>query len=110
MNISEETADGAVIIVLHGRIDTDGATALDDALHAKLEADQYRLVLDMAGVQYVNSAALRSLAEAILTCREHGGDLKLVALQPKVRRVLQIVGFDRYSAIYETQQAAMADF
>ncbi|MBP8972867.1 MAG: STAS domain-containing protein [Anaerolineae bacterium] len=110
MNLSEQTTNGVVVIVLNGRIDTDGVVALDKALRARLEADQYQIVLDMAGVQYVNSAALRTLAEAILICREHGGDLKLVALQPKVRRVLQIVGFDRYSAIYETQQAALADF
>jgi len=110
MNLSEQTSNGVVVIVLDGRIDTEGAVALEEALRARLEADQYRIVLDMTGVQYVNSAALRSLAEAILTCRAQGGDLKLVALQPKVRRVLQIVGFDRYSAIYETQQAALADF
>ena len=110
MNISENAANGAVVITLDGRVDMAGAMALDDALRARLEADQYRIVLDMAGVQYINSSALRSLAEAILTCREHGGDLKLVALQPRVRRVLQIVGFDRYSAIYETQAAALADF
>jgi anti-anti-sigma factor len=110
MKISERSAAGAVVIVLDGRIDTSGAAALDDTLRARLEANEHRIVLDLAGVQYVNSAALRSLAEAILTCREHGGDLKLVALQPRVRRVLQIVGFDRYSAIYETQEAALADF
>ncbi|MCZ7540829.1 MAG: STAS domain-containing protein [Anaerolineae bacterium] len=110
MNLSEQTSNGVVVIVLDGRIDTEGAVALEEALRARLEADQYRIVLDMGGVQYVNSAALRSLAEAILTCRAQGGDLKLAALQPRVRRVLQIVGFDRYSAIYETQQAALADF
>lgn len=110
MNIIERRSDGIVIFVLDGRIDSEGAQALEDALHSRFEAGEHRLILDLAGVPYINSVALRTLAEAILTSRAQGGDVKLVALQPKVRRVLQIVGFDRYSAIYDTLEAALAAF
>lgn len=110
MNIIERRLDNVVVFVLDGRIDSDGAQALEEALHSRFEAGEYRLILDLTGVPYINSVALRTLAEAILTCRAQGGDVKLVGLQPKVRRVLQIVGFDRYSAIFETQEAALAAF
>lgn len=110
MNITERRNNGVIIFVLDGRIDSEGATVLEEALHNRFEAGEYRLILDLAGVPYINSVALRTLAEAILTCRAEGGDVKLVALQPKVRRVLQIVGFDRYSAIYDTIEAALAAF
>jgi|AMZC01.1.fsa_nt_AMZC01000267.1_2 anti-anti-sigma factor len=110
MNISERRHDGVIVFVLDGRIDSEGAQSLEEALQHCFEAGDYRLILDLAGVPYINSVALRTLAEAILTCRAQGGDVKLVALQPKVRRVLQIVGFDRYSAIYDTQEAALAAF
>ncbi len=110
MDISERDVNGVTILALDGRIDSEGAIALDDVLHAKIAAGKFKLILDMAKVPYVNSTALRILAEIITVSRDNGGDLKLVALQPRVRRVLQIVGFDRFSAIYGTQQDALADF
>lgn len=110
MEIREREEEGIVIITLDGRIDAEGAIALDDRLHKKTTAEQYKLVLDMTGVPYINSMALRILAEIITVSRDHGGDLRLVGLQPKVRRVLQIVGFDRYSTIYNTIEEALAGF
>jgi anti-anti-sigma factor len=110
MKISQRFENGITILVLDGRIDSEGAIQLDDALRAAIEAGEFRIVLDMSEVQYMNSAALRTLADIITKTREKSGDLKLAALQPKVRRVLQIVGFDRFSSIHDTLQAALADF
>jgi anti-sigma B factor antagonist len=110
MKISQRSENGITVFVLEGRIDSEGAIQLDDALRGAYEAKDFKMVLDMANVQYMNSAALRTLADIISKNREKGGDLKLAALQPKVRRVLQIVGFDKFSSVHETLQAALADF
>lgn len=110
MKISQRYENGVTIFKLEGRIDSEGASQLDHTLRAGIEAGEVKMVLDMAEVQYMNSAALRTLADVITKSREKGGDLKLAALQPKVRRVLQIVGFDRFSSIHDTLQTALADF
>ncbi len=110
MKITQRSENGVRVFVLEGRIDSEGAVQLDDTLRDAVETGGVKLVLDMTDVQYMNSAALRTLADVITKTREKGGDLKLAALQPKVRRVLQIVGFDRFSSIHDTLQAALADF
>lgn len=110
MNITEQIQNGVTIYVLEGRIDSEGAVQLEDVLHAGMQAGKVKMLLDMTQIQYVNSAALRTLAEVITYNRQHGGDLKLVGLPPKVKRVLQIVGFDKFSSIHETVQAALAEF
>ncbi len=110
MNITERHENGIAVFVLEGRIDSEGAIQLDDTLQSNLSEGQYRMVLDMADVQYINSAALRTLADVITQTRDKDGDLKLVALPPKVKRVLQIVGFDRFSSIYDTVPDALSDF
>jgi anti-sigma B factor antagonist len=110
MKITERNENGVAIFVLEGRIDSEGAVTLDNTLLGGVEAGKHKMVLDMAQVQYLNSAALRTLADVISTNREKGGDLKLASLPPKVKRVLQLVGFDRFSAIYDTVEAAIADF
>ncbi len=110
MNIRQREENGIVVYTLDGRVDSEGAVQLDAALNASIDAGKHKIALDMSQVQYINSAALRTLAEVITHTREHNGDLKLIALQPKVKRVLQIVGFDKFSSIYDTLDAAIADF
>lgn len=110
MKISEHEQNGITIYTLEGRIDSEGSIQLQDALYAGLEAGKYKIVLEMSQVQYINSSALRTLADVITQTREKNGDLKLVALPPRVKRVLQIVGFDKFSSIFDDLDDALADF
>lgn len=110
MKITTREDNGITIFSLEGRVDSEGAVQLDDVLQSSLDNNNFKLVLEMSQVQYINSAALRTLADVITRSQEHNGDLKLVALQPKVKRVLQIVGFDKFSSIYDTIESATADF
>jgi anti-anti-sigma factor len=65
------------------------------------------MVLDMANVQYINSSGLRTLADILTMNRTHDGDLRIVALNPKVERVFKIIGFDRFFDTYQTVQDAL---
>jgi anti-sigma B factor antagonist len=110
MDITERIEDGVSLFVLAGRIDTQGARELDEALQAAASEGKHKMVLDMAEVSYISSSGLRTLADVVTKNREQGGDLKLAALSRKVLRVLRIIGFDRFFALYDTLEAAIADF
>lgn len=110
MNISERSEQGVTIFKIEGRVDSHGAVDLDLALQSAVSDNTYRLILDMADVRYINSAGLRTLADILTQTKQQGGDLKLVALNPKVRRVLEIVGFDNFFTTYDTIASAVADF
>jgi anti-sigma B factor antagonist len=110
MDIVERTENGVRVFVLKGRIDTQGAAEMDRVLRAVASEGQHQMVLDMAEVRYINSSGLRTLADMITRNREAGGDLKLVALSGKVWRVFRIIGFDKFFSIYDTAEAAIADF
>ena len=110
MNIIERDEHGVSVFVLSGRIDTQGATELDRALQVAVAAGQHRMVLDMAAVNYISSSGLRTMADVLTKNKGQGGDLKLVSLHHKVLRVLRIIGFDKFFSIYDTLEAALADF
>jgi anti-anti-sigma factor len=110
MNITERIEQGVTVFELEGRIDTQGAEEMEQVLQAGVAAGKHRMVLDMAQVSYISSAGLRILADVVTRNREAGGDLKLVALSRKVLRVLRIIGFDRFLTLYDTPEAAIADF
>jgi anti-sigma B factor antagonist len=110
MDITEREQNGITIFVLEGRVDSEGAVDLDLALQAATSENKDKLVLDMSQVRYINSAGLRTLADILTQCKESEGDLKLVDLNPKVQRVFQIIGFDKFFSIYSSVENALADF
>lgn len=110
MNITEREQNGVTIFTLEGRVDSEGAVDLDLALQAATSEGKSKLVLNMSQVRYINSAGLRTLADILTQCKENDGDLKLVDLNPKVQRVLQIIGFDKFFSIYLSLEEALADF
>ena len=110
MNITEREEKGANVVVLDGRIDSQGAVDVEQTLNAAVAAGKHKMVLDMTDVAYISSAGLRILADMVTKCREAGGDLKLIALNRRVLRVFRIIGFDKFLSIYDTLEAAIADF
>jgi len=110
MNITEREQDGVTVFTLDGRVDSEGAVDLDLALHTATAEDKTRLILEMAEVRYINSAGLRTLAEILTQVQAKDGDLKLVDLNPRVRRVLQIIGFDKFFSIYDSIEEALSAF
>ena len=110
MNIFEHDENGVTVFELEGRIDTPGAVDMDLALQAAAAEGQYKMVLDMAKVRYIGSAGLRTMADVLTKNKDQGGDLKLVALNRKVERVMRIIGFDKFFSIYDTLEEALAAF
>lgn len=110
MKINSREENGITIFILEGRIDSEGAVDLDLALQTAMSEEKYKVILDMAKVRYLNSAGLRTLADILTQCRDNGGDLRLSALNPKVKRVFQIIGFDKFFNIYPDIAEASKDF
>jgi anti-anti-sigma factor len=110
VDIQEREQNGITIFALKGKVDTEGAMDLDIALHAALAEGKTKLILDMAELRYINSAGLRSLADALTRAKEAQGDLKLVALNTRIRRVFEIVGFDNFFQMYDNLDEAMKTF
>lgn len=110
MNITEREQNGVHIFVLDGRIDTEGSVDMDMTLQAAVAGGKHKMVLEMSNVTYISSAGLRTLADVLTRNKEAGGDLKLAAVNPKIMRVLQIIGFDKFFSRYDTVEAAAAAF
>jgi anti-sigma B factor antagonist len=107
MNIRQQNKNGIQIIEIQGRIDVDGVAQLDRVLHNAIADGQYKTILDMGGVVYLNSAGLHTLARYQQTNQKKGGDLRLAKLSPIVQRVFQMIGFRRFFRNYSTVDAAM---
>jgi anti-anti-sigma factor len=110
MEISEYEELGVTVYSLDGRVDTEGVAVLKESMETAMTQGKYKLILDMAKLEYINSAGLRVLSEALTTAQDHGGDLVLVGMNDRVFRVFQIVGFTKFFPVKDNVVAAMDHF
>ncbi len=110
MNITQRVEGDVTVFLPEGRIDTQAAADMDRALQAAVAEGSHKIVVDLSGVDYISSAGLRALAAVLVKCRDEGGDMKLAALNERVTRVFNIIGFDLLMSIHDTTEAAIADF
>lgn len=102
----DETPDGCVICRPVGELDAFTVSQFRQAL-ADL-ASSKRLVIDMSGIPFVDSAGLGALIGGIRRTRELGGDVAVACDRPTLVRLLRTTGFDRIVSVTETVEEAMA--
>lgn len=84
--------NGSRHVVLAGRLDTHTYEELDQALAPVLAAVDLRsLVLDLAGLEYISSAGLRSLFKARKALSARNGKVLVVNPQPQIQKVFDVV-------------------
>ena len=83
--------NGSQRVVLAGRLDTHSYEDLDEALAPLLNRQLHSLVLDLASLDYISSAGIRSIFKARKALGGHGGKVLLVNPQAQIQKVLDVV-------------------
>jgi anti-anti-sigma factor len=91
-------------LVLRGRLDNESVVALDKELDAVLGSAVKVVVFDLAGLEYVTSAGLRSIFRAQKVMHARAGQAVLLNPQPQVQKVLEIVKVPELAAVVTSVQ------
>ena len=102
--VSTRPGAGCTVVEVHGELDMATQPQLHDVLQALIGPGQ--VVLDLAGVGFMDSSALGTLVVMFKAFREAGGRLCLTEVQPAVRTVLSVTSVDQVIDIYATVRAA----
>ncbi len=97
MNINVLQENGAAVLAPEGKIDHVTVSEFESKAN-ELAKENDSLILDMAGVEYVSSAALRAILNINDTMEEKGG-LVLRNVNQKVMEIFRITGFSDYLII-----------
>ncbi|HWH95100.1 MAG TPA: STAS domain-containing protein [Baekduia sp.] len=94
-SVAVQAAGGKLVVSARGELDLATATQLEDALLPPLREGR-SAVLDLRGLEFMDSTGVRVIVAAQLAAQEHGGHLSLVRTAPDgpVGRVLEISGLD----------------
>ncbi|MET7960501.1 STAS domain-containing protein [Micromonospora zamorensis] len=109
LSLSVRPGRGCTVLEVHGELDMATSPQLREGLQRLVEAGDRQIVVDLAGVRFMDSSALGALVLMFKALREVGGRLSLASAQPAVRTVLTITSVDRVIQAYENVPAAEAD-
>src|SRR5207245_9571727 len=110
LKIETRTADGVTVVSCNGRIVFgEEATALRDTLK-KLLGSTKRILLNLAGVTYIDSGGLGTLVGVYSSARSAGAEIKLIGVGQRLREVLKITKTSTVLAVYEKKQQAHPAF
>ena len=96
------------VSVVAGELDVVGGPELRQHVMALVRDGDRFVVLDLRGVDFVDSFGLGVLIGALKRVRMLDGDLRLVVAEPRVRRVFEVCDLDRVFTLHESVDDALA--
>ena len=108
---SNRLVGNVTIVDLAGRITLgDGSVVLRDTVRELVNDGRTRLLVDLAGVSYIDSAGIGELVGAYTTVRNKGGEMKLLNLTQRVKDLLQVTKLLTVFENYTDETTAVQSF
>lgn len=101
-------AAGSQRVTLTGRLDTHSYAEFDRQLAPVLASNAPSLVLDLANLDYISSAGIRSIFRARKALSARGGKVVVVNPQPQIQKVFDVVKAVPMSEIFTSMAEADA--
>jgi anti-anti-sigma factor len=103
-----ETSDGLVAVALAGRLDSPGVESIELKLTAQTVPRGARALVDLTGVEFVGSLAIRMFITLARTLAKRNGKLVLHSPQPPVRQLFETVSLHEIIPVHADAEAAAA--
>ena len=107
-HLSTRSYDGRSVVALRGELDSADAVAVAAVL-AAVAAREPRIIVDLAGLDFIDSSGVAALVRGRRQAWQAGGDLVLAAPQRTVLRVLAVVRLADAFSVYATVEEAVGE-
>ncbi len=107
LGLSTRVESRSVIVAIEGELDIATAADLQEHIQSAVKDHGPWLILDMAGLEFMDSSGLNVIINAYRTVRELGGALALAALNERVNKVVRLVGLHRQVPVHQTVATAV---
>jgi len=106
VDLSIRDFDGQAVVGLRGEINLADTPCVASHLIAAVAACGPSVIVDLAGLEGIGYSGLSVLLRVRRWTRNSGGDLRLAAPQPPVRRILEATGLIDVFAVYRSVKEA----
>jgi anti-sigma B factor antagonist len=111
MDIAERAVNDVTVLDLKGKMTLgEGDELLKDKINSLLQQGKKKLVLNLEGVPYIDSAGLGEIVRTYTTVSRQGGSLKLLNLTKRIEDLLSITKLLTVFETFDTEQEAVKSF
>lgn len=104
--VGDVTVIDAVGRITHG----EGSSAFRETIRDLSGKGNQKLLLNLAEVSYIDSSGIGELVSAFTTVTNHGGVLKLLNLNKRVKDLLQITKLYTVFEVHDDEATAVRSF
>jgi len=109
--ISTRELNRVTVVDVVGRLTlSDGRTQLRDLIYVLCSNGHKKFLLNLAGVDYIDSDGMGELVRCYSVVRQRGGEMKLAQLSPRVANLLELTRLNTLFDIYGEEQVALRAF
>ena len=111
MQIEERVVGDVVVLDLKGKITLgEGDELLKDKVNSLVNQGYKKIVLNLGGVPYIDSAGLGEVVRTYTTVSRQGGSLKLLNLTKRITDLLSITKLLTVFETFDSEQDAIRSF
>jgi anti-sigma B factor antagonist len=103
----EELTGGVLRVILDGRLDIEGAAAVDLKMNV-IAGSRKAVLVDLQQVSFLGSMGLRALVAPARAIKSRGGKIVLFGPNELVEKVLKTSGIDTLIPVHHELQSALA--
>ena len=111
LDLKERQAGDVTILDLTGEVRIgEGSISLRDAIRNLADTGKKKLLLNLAGVKYMDSSGIGELIANYTTVKRQGGQLKLLNLTDRIQNLLVITKLLTVFDAYDNEAEALKSF
>jgi anti-sigma B factor antagonist len=111
LTITERQNGNVTILDLSGRITIgEGSVKLRETVRGLLESGKKKILVNLGGVDYVDSSGIGELVSCFTTTKNQQGQLKLLNLTKKIKDLLQITKLLTVFETFDDEQEAVNSY
>ena len=97
------------VVSVKGEVDVYTAPRLREKLVELVSQGRHQVVVDLEGVDFLDSTGLGVLVGGLKRLRSHDGDLTLVCTHQRILKVFEITGLTKVFSIFTSVDEAVAN-
>ena len=110
LKLSTRIVDGIAVLDCAGRIVFGDESSLLRDVAKKLINENKRIVLNLSGVNYIDSGGLGTLVSLFTTAQKAAGSIKLANLTERVGDLLQVTKLLTVFEVYDSEAKALDSY
>lgn len=108
LGLEVEERNGHTVLSVKGEVDVYTAPRLRERLVELVTDGKRKIVVDLEGVDFLDSTGLGVLVGGLKRLRSNDGEMTLVSTQSRILKVFEITGLTKVFSIHDSVEAATA--